>query len=120
MRREPGLKEYQMSFDCGDWIAIQDNTPGPDTRGKLTIGAMYGQFPTDGYRLELVRRRDGINPSELFFDFVVHEPTGTVPQVISNERLLHSMPVDRGEIYAKVRVFFDDQERWSVDVVQAS
>jgi len=110
-----------MDFDCWEWSAIQDNTPGPDDQATLTITATCGKYPTDGFRLELVPRRGGINPWEPFFDLIVHAPSDSVvPQVLSDEQVTHSMKVSREATYTKVSIYFEDAPRWSTDVEQVS
>jgi hypothetical protein len=109
-----------MDFECWDWKAVQDNTPGPDDHGTLTITGTCGKFPTDGYQLKLVGRRGGFNPWEPFFNLVVDAPTSGVPEVLSDESVTHTMSVDRQAKYTKVTIYFDDRERWSMDVDQVS
>jgi hypothetical protein len=109
-----------LDFDCWDWKAIQNNLPGPDDQGTLTISGTCGQFPTGGFKLELRPRRGGINPMEPWFELVVIPPEGEVPKVLSDEEVIHTISVDRGQEYTKVTIVYEDQPRWHVDVEQAS
>lgn len=109
-----------MNLECWNWKAVQDNTPGPDEHGTLTIAGICGKFPTDGYQLKLMGRRGGINPWEPFFDLVVGTPSDVVPKVLSDEPVDHTMPVDRQSRYTKVTIYFEDEPRWSIDVDQVS
>ena len=105
-----------MDFDCWDWKAVQDDQSGPGEETTLTITGTCGKFPKDGYRLQLVPRPGGINPWIPFFDLVVHEPDGPSAEVLSDEPVEHTMTVRRGDPYEEVDIFYDGQQRWSVEV----
>jgi hypothetical protein len=108
-----------MDFDCWDWTATQDNTPGPDEWATLTVSSVCGKFPTDGYRLELKQHRIGINPMELGFDLIVNAPDSG-PEVLSDERVHHEMKVRRDSQHTKVTIYHDDVARWSFPVETVS
>lgn len=66
---------------CFDWSAFHGSRP-PAPRVLQVAGTC--RFPTGGYTVELVRHEpQGINPEDLLLDLVVHEPTGGVPDVIT-------------------------------------
>lgn len=108
-----------MDFDCWSWSATQDNMPGPDEWATLTIDGTCGKFRMAGFRLELRDRLTGINPMELFFDLLVHEP-GEGPDVLSDASVHHEIKVRRDSQHTKVTIFYDDQARWSEDVETVS
>jgi hypothetical protein len=105
-----------VDFDCWDWKAIQDHTPGPDEHGTLTITGTCGQFPAKGYALELKPTRGGINPWEPFFELVVTPPGGNVSKILTDEQVIHLMPARRDEKYEKVHISYEDQALATIDV----
>lgn len=104
-----------MDFDCWNWKATQDTTPGPTDFGTLTISATCGQFDTDGNTLALRQRRGGTNPLEPHFDLDV-SPPDEAPAILSDEPVNHVMEVRREDKYTRVTIWFDGEQRWEVPV----
>lgn len=75
----------QEKGQCSNWKASQDRMP-PTVAPVRVIGECA--FPTPGYRVDLRRKGpQGINPRILLLEYVVHEPTDVVPDVITTEQV---------------------------------
>ena len=77
---------------CRDWYASHDHMPpGPQTLRVTGICT----FPTAGYTVALRRHEpQGINPRDLLLDKVVTEPTGPVPDVITDVEVRYEEVTD--------------------------
>jgi hypothetical protein len=67
--------------ETGGWEAWHDRMPGTDAALHVTGSCTC---PTPGYTLELRKHTpQGINPRDLLLELVTTEPTGVVPEVIT-------------------------------------
>jgi hypothetical protein len=77
---------------CRDWLAIHDHQPPGPSVLRVTGTC---QFRTSGYTVELRRHEpQGINPSDLLLDRVVHAPTGAVEEVLTDVEVSYSEETD--------------------------
>jgi hypothetical protein len=70
------------AVECRDWEAVHAHQPvGPEV---LRVTGTC-KFRTAGWSVELCRHEpQGINPTDLLLDRIVHEPQGPVPEVITD------------------------------------
>ena len=79
---DPAAKDMPVKqHPSRNWVAYLDHMPpGKSVRVSGTV-----TFPTDGYTAVLrPREPQGINPQDLLLDLVVQEPTGGVPDVLTD------------------------------------
>jgi len=91
----------EILTDCDGWRAWLDPTAegGPCLHVEGTCTA-----PTPGHSAELEPAEpQGINPQELLLVLVVHEPTGTVPQIVTPVKIDWSAHVGARE-YSTVAI----------------
>ena len=82
----------QKTPKCRDWSAVHDRMPpGPWT---LRVHGTC-EFPTAGYLVEL-RPSESQESSvrELFLDLLIQEPSGPVPQVITEVEAHYELETD--------------------------
>lgn len=76
--------------NCHDWTAVHQQEPP----SRLTVRGTC-TFPTTGYSVELRRHEpQGINPSDLLLDRIVHPPTGPVADVITDVEAVYTELTD--------------------------
>jgi hypothetical protein len=77
---------------CHDWTAAHRHEPA-----GLSVLTVRGScvFPTAGYSVELLRHEpQGINPSDLLLDRIVHPPTGLNVQVVTEVEAVYTEVTD--------------------------
>jgi hypothetical protein len=81
-----------IEVTCHDWTAVHRHQP-PDPSVLTVRGTCV--FPTAGYSVELLRHEpQGITPSDLLLDRIVHPPTGSSAQVVTEVEATYTEVTD--------------------------